>query len=122
MPFVAGARWTFRGKDAGCVDSFVYRHTRGRSIGVQRVPGAQSVFRRTLLAAVHVVFFLEVEKVEQVAQPLQAVARRCGRTTGLEVATGRCRLVERVVAGREGRQAPVALDELQRRDVVGRPP
>jgi hypothetical protein len=40
MPFVAGARSTFRGKDAGCVDSFVYRHTRGRSIG------ASSAFRR----------------------------------------------------------------------------
>src|SRR5262249_35559995 len=34
------ARWTFRGKDAGRVDSFVYRRNRGRSIG------ASSAFRR----------------------------------------------------------------------------
>ena len=33
MPFVAGVRWTFRGKDAGRVDSRVYPPDRGRSIG-----------------------------------------------------------------------------------------
>jgi hypothetical protein len=33
MAFVAGVRWTFRGKDAGCVDSGDYRRTRGHSIG-----------------------------------------------------------------------------------------
>jgi len=33
MVFVAGVRWTFRGKDAGRVDSGDYRRNRGRSIG-----------------------------------------------------------------------------------------
>jgi hypothetical protein len=33
MPFVAGVRWSFRGKDAGSPDSGGYRGDRGRSIG-----------------------------------------------------------------------------------------
>jgi hypothetical protein len=33
MPFVAGVRWSFRGKDAGRRDSGGYRGNRGRSIG-----------------------------------------------------------------------------------------
>jgi hypothetical protein len=33
MAFVAGVRWTFRGKDAGRLDSGSYRGNRGRSIG-----------------------------------------------------------------------------------------
>ena len=33
MPFVDGARWAFRGKDAGSADSRSYRRDRGRSIG-----------------------------------------------------------------------------------------
>jgi hypothetical protein len=33
MPFVAGVRWAFRGKDAGRADSQSYRRNRGRSIG-----------------------------------------------------------------------------------------
>jgi hypothetical protein len=33
MPFVAGARWSFRGKDAGSADSRSYRRDRGHSIG-----------------------------------------------------------------------------------------
>ena len=32
MPFVAGVRWPFRGKDAGSVDSRSYRCDRGRSL------------------------------------------------------------------------------------------
>jgi hypothetical protein len=33
MALVAGVRWSFRGKDAGSVDSRSYRRDRGRSIG-----------------------------------------------------------------------------------------
>ena len=33
MPFVAGARCSFRGKDAGSADSRSYRRDWGRSIG-----------------------------------------------------------------------------------------
>src|SRR5215475_4336552 len=38
MPFVAGVRWTFRGKDAGSADSRGYRRDRGRSIGASSAP------------------------------------------------------------------------------------
>jgi hypothetical protein len=33
MAFVDGVRWSFRGKDAGRVDSRCYRRDRGHSIG-----------------------------------------------------------------------------------------
>jgi hypothetical protein len=33
MPFVDGVRCSFRGKDAGSVDSLSYRRDRGRRIG-----------------------------------------------------------------------------------------
>jgi hypothetical protein len=44
MPFVAGARWTFRGKDAGCVASLAYRRTRGPSIGASSAFGRHNLY------------------------------------------------------------------------------
>src|SRR4029077_17709388 len=67
------------------------------------------------------VLVVELEEVEQVAERAQAVARRSRCTSRLEVAAGRRAVVEGVVARRQGRQPPVALDELQRRHVLGRP-
>jgi len=44
MPFVAGARWSFRGKDAGRVDSRSYRRDRGRSIGTSSAPRGHNLY------------------------------------------------------------------------------
>ena len=44
MPFVAGVRWTFRGKDAGNVDSGVYRCDRGRSIGASSAARGHNLY------------------------------------------------------------------------------
>src|SRR4029453_11795547 len=49
-PLVAGARWSFRGKDAGSVRSRrLWARLRTQHRGEQRVPAAQSVFRQALL-------------------------------------------------------------------------
>jgi hypothetical protein len=50
MAFVGGVRWTFRGKDAGRIDSGVLSmQPRTQHRGVQRGPTAQPLFRQTLL-------------------------------------------------------------------------
>jgi len=51
MPLVVRARCSFRGKDAGSVDSSSYRRdcvTRAEPGGEQRGATAQTVFRQTL--------------------------------------------------------------------------
>src|SRR4051794_18228596 len=64
---------------------------------------------------------VEVEELGQVADRAQSVAGRRGRAVRVVAGARRGRVVEGVVARGERRQAVQALDELERRDVLGGP-
>jgi hypothetical protein len=46
MAFVGGVRWSFRGKDAGSVDSRSYRRDRGHSIGASSAARRHNLFAK----------------------------------------------------------------------------
>src|SRR4051812_46662271 len=62
----------------------------------------------------------EFEQLREVAEYGKAVARRRRRAHGVAPGIDRRRAVEAVVARGERRQTVEALDELERRDVLGR--
>ena len=81
----------------------------------------ETPFRRSRSRSTSGAAAVEVEQLRQVADRAQPVARRGGRAVRVVAGPDRRRVVEGVVARGERGQAVQALDQLERRDVLGGP-